>query len=115
MGRRSADLCIGELLQFDLCRRYQRGGKLLGRGQPYGALDMAGNVWEWVNDWYSSTYYSGSPLSNPPGPATGVYRMLRGGDWSNSARGLRVAYRNNQEPTQRYHGFGFRCAASPGM
>jgi formylglycine-generating enzyme required for sulfatase activity len=49
---------------------------------PYGALDMAGNVWEWVNNWYSGTYYSQSPASNPTGPASGDYRVLRGVSWA---------------------------------
>ena len=48
---------------------------------PYGLLDMAGNVWEWVHDWYSSTYYSTSPYDNPTGPDTGTYKVLRGGGW----------------------------------
>lgn len=48
---------------------------------PYGALDMAGNVWEWVNDWFDNYYYSVSPGSNPPGPTTGIYKVKRGGGW----------------------------------
>ena len=62
---------------------------------PYGALDMAGNVWEWVNDWYNGSYYSISPGSNPPGPATGSYRVLRGGGWNlRPIARLRAAYRS---------------------
>jgi formylglycine-generating enzyme required for sulfatase activity len=48
---------------------------------PYGCADMAGNVWEWVNDWYDEGYYRVSPQQNPEGPATGQYRTLRGGSW----------------------------------
>jgi formylglycine-generating enzyme required for sulfatase activity len=83
---------------------------------PYGALDMAGNVWEWVNDWYNSSYYSSSPGNNPPGPATGTYRVLRGGGWGNDDSGLRAAFRNYYLlPTTVFYKFGFRCVAAPGM
>jgi len=81
---------------------------------PYGALDMAGNVWEWGADWYGETYYVSSPASNPPGPTSGTDKVLRGGSWVINAYYLRVAYRYNIDPTYRYDSVGFRCAASPG-
>lgn len=77
----------------------------------YGAYDMAGNVWEWVADWYGETYYSASPSSNPPGPLTGWDRGLRGGAWGGSTDYLRSAARYSGSPGQRGTiTFGFRCA-----
>jgi len=81
---------------------------------PYGALDLAGNVWEWVNDWYNGSYYSSSPGSNPPGPSTGSERVLRGGFWDSYDNYLRAANRHNDYPTNVNTIFGFRCVAAPG-
>ena len=89
-------------------------GAYLQGASPYGALDMAGNVWEWVNDWYDSSYYSSSPASNPQGPATGTYRVLRGGGWYVSGSHLRVANRYYDNPTSQNVNLGFRCVAAPG-
>jgi formylglycine-generating enzyme required for sulfatase activity len=62
----------------------------------YGVYDMAGNVWEWCNDWYGSAYYSDPGANNnPPGPATGSYRVVRGGSFGVSERFCRSANRNN--------------------
>ena len=78
---------------------------------PYGASDMTGNVWEWVADWYSSDYYSQAPLTNPPGPVTGTYRVLRGGSWPFDEVYARTPFRYNVKPEYTYDFVGFRCSS----
>ena len=77
---------------------------------PYGALDMAGNVWEWVTDWYSEKYYSTSPSSNPLGPDSGTERVLRGGGFGSRVYTLRTTFRAAGAPTDAFAWIGFRCA-----
>jgi formylglycine-generating enzyme required for sulfatase activity len=77
---------------------------------PYGIFDLAGNVWEWVYDWYSESYYSDSPKENPTGPETGIYRVLRGGSWNDGDSVVRSANRHFQYPSNSNGFIGFRCA-----
>jgi formylglycine-generating enzyme required for sulfatase activity len=74
---------------------------------------MAGNVWEWVNDRYSSSYYASSPSQNPPGPASGTSRVLRGGSWNYSASSVRSSLRTNYTPGTTSNIIGFRVARAP--
>jgi len=74
-----------------------------------GVLDMAGNVWEWVNDWFDSEYYANAAAEDPAGPESGDWKVLRGGSWGNSSINLRGARRSPDAPDCRYGGIGFRC------
>lgn len=78
---------------------------------PYGVYDMAGNVWEWVNDWYGENYYYERTPSNPLGPDSGQKRIIRGGSWVNNSDGVRSTGRFRSLPDGS-DGVGFRCASS---
>lgn len=80
---------------------------------PYGLHHMAGNVGEWVLDWFGFDYYAYMPDRNPPGPTTGRYKGVRGGSWKSKRVMLRTATRGGALPDQRSSTIGFRCARTP--
>ena len=78
---------------------------------PYGAVDMAGTVFEWAADWFETGYYTNSPRTNPRGPDSGEVRVLRGGAWRNQGD-VRTASRTRESPEYRDYYIGFRCVQS---
>ena len=87
-------------------------GSFLDGASVYGVQDLAGNVWEWVADWYDGSYYQSSPRSNPQGPGSGTSNVLRGGSWYAKPSTIRASYRYVSYPHATYFNIGFRCACS---
>jgi iron(II)-dependent oxidoreductase len=79
---------------------------------PYGLHHMAGNAAEWVEDWFGIDYYATMPDRNPHGPASGRYKVVRGGSWKSAPALLRGATRSGASPDRRAATIGFRCARS---
>jgi formylglycine-generating enzyme required for sulfatase activity len=103
-----------EMANFATCvRRTVPVGSYPANVSIYGAFDMAGNVWEWVNDWWDPEYYTYTPLSNPTGPELEDFKVRRGGGYDNNADHLRATFRYHNLPPLTFKTIGLRCAASP--
>lgn len=89
-------------------------GSFPSGASPYGALDMVGNVWEWVADWYDDSYCGDSPTENPSGPPSGTERAMRGGAWIDNETWVRCTVRHQNPPWSRCDDVGFRCAVLAG-
>jgi formylglycine-generating enzyme len=89
-----------------------RVGSFPADASPYGVMDGAGNVMEWVADWYQESYYKESPDKDPPSPEFGTYRVMRGGGYTTTGGDVRITSRSKMVPDFRDETIGFRCAIS---
>lgn len=101
--KESSSYCVRDTSRVD---DYSEGAS------PFGVMNMAGNVWEWVNDWYADSYYSTSPFEDPAGPDSGMYKVLRGGGFKSNVVQLRSANRSYDPDFNNSEDVGFRCAIS---
>ena len=107
----------GDLWDAGKCNSWESGvqgtapvGSFPTGASPYGLNDLAGNVYEWLADWYQADYYRISPPRNPKGPDSGTFRVLRGGSWVEFAQGCRATFRFGQLPDSADSDTGFRIA-----
>ena len=109
----------GEGIDCDHAQYKECGGQTVPVGSyplgasPYGALDMAGNVWEWAPDQFVEDYYQNSPERNPTGGDRGNEFVFRGGSWTESGDLLSSTYRTWYNPNAQYYNLGFRCVRQP--
>ncbi len=100
------------LLNYDNCLEPSEPGNVRSYNDgasDYKLMDMAGNVSEWVNDWYDSEYYTSSPASNPVGPVDGTEKVYRGGSYLSSVEDINPVMRFSAEPEKHAADIGFRC------
>jgi len=106
-GNDRTNSCVGVIINDTTKVASYESGK-----SPYGLYDMAGNVLEWVMDWYSDTYYQNSLPSNPIGPDAGIYRVQRGGSLSYVGLDVNSSHRFENTPMVASPDVGFRCVRS---
>ncbi len=103
-----ANFAVGA--RFSYSQALMPVGRYKNAKSPYGIYDMAGNVWEWVQDWYDGAFYERSPSNNPTGPESGDLKVVRGGSWSELPNYLLTYGRFKLPPGTRNSYTGFRCA-----
>ncbi len=109
-GDNKPDCKRANFIECDL--KLKEVGSFIGGASGYGVMDMAGNAAEWVADWYDKNTYLTMNTTNPKGPLTGKYRVIRGGSFKSTSQDLRKSNRMYAMPSERLMTVGFRCARS---